>query len=370
MIKTFAVVGLLFCFAAGTVSGEDLFNTYQWNRPNFEANNGRIDRGDWYEWWYYKVVLPEQEQAFYFIYGVVNPWDRQQQRETSRSYVAFGSFNDDVSVEMTFPVDQFESRYDETRVHVAGNVATDTSIRGAIAADGHEVSWDLQLENDWRFNAMGWLMPIREITDIFWYPAQADARMSGIVELDGKTIKLDRAAAYQDRNWGRSFPIYWAWLVSNHFQDHPQTVLAAGGGKPKILGRFPVVEGLSIGLKHAGKEFIFRPMDGDFVDTNIRFGKWEATAINQKGDKIEISAFAPKEKFMVLKFLTPQGKVFYDYEALQGKIEINLYRRKKWWFIPYWSLVAELSTEAGGIEFGSPDIQDIDAYFASSFSVP
>ncbi|MGR9046565.1 MAG: tocopherol cyclase family protein [Gammaproteobacteria bacterium] len=369
MLKSFARIGFFLCFAAGAACAEDTFNTYQWNRPNYEADNGRIDRGDWYEWWYYKVVLPDRKEAFYFIYGVVNPWDRQQRRDPSRSYVAFGSFKSGVSVEKTFPVDQFDARYDQTRIQVADNVATDQSLHGAITADGHRVSWDLQIEHDWRFNAMGWLMPIREITDIFWYPAQASARMSGTVRLDGATIKLDREAAYQDRNWGRSFPIYWAWLVSNRFHDFPHTVLAAGGGKPKVLGRFPVAEGLSIGLKHAGQEFIFRPMDGDYVDTDIRFGKWEATAINKKGEKVVISAFAPKEKFKVLKFITPQGTVFYDYEALQGRIDVSLYRRKKWWFIPYWSLIAKLRTDAGGIEFGSPDIQDIDAYFASSFTL-
>ena len=71
----------------------DPFNTYRWNRKNALSNNGKIDSQPWYEWWYYKIVLPEQNKSFYFVYGVVNPWDSEQTLKGTRSYVGFGDFH-------------------------------------------------------------------------------------------------------------------------------------------------------------------------------------------------------------------------------------------------------------------------------------
>ena len=44
--------------------------------------------------------------------------------------------------------------------------------------------------------------------------------------------------------------------------------------------------------------------------------------------------------------MTPQGQIFNDYEALTGRINVKLYKGSK--------LIADLETDSGGIEFGSP----------------
>jgi len=54
------------------------------------------------------------------------------------------------------------------------------------------------------------------------------------------------------------------------------------------------------------------------VNFTINWGKWEVSAENGSNQRIEISAYAPPEKFMMLPFESPQGATFYDYEALLG----------------------------------------------------
>ena len=85
---------------------------------------------------------------------------------------------------------------------------------------------------------------------------------------------------------------------------------------------------------------------GDIVTVDVNFGKWEVSANNKWGEHMTISAYAPKEKFMLLEFMTPQGQIFNDYEALTGRIHVKLYKGSK--------LIADLETASGGIEFGSP----------------
>ena len=331
----------------------DPYNALIWDRRS---------RRDWYEWWYYKVVLPGTPEAFYFCYGVVNPWDVGQTRGASRAYIDMGSFAAGETFERTFPVGEFAAASDRTFVQVGENTATDRGLKGRfLTPDGEEISWDLSLEKDWGVNVLGWAMSRGWASNIFWYPAQAGASMSGRITYRGKTFTLARAPAYQDRNWGTSFPKWWTWLVSNHFKGAPGTILAAGGGQPRIFPGTDRFQGVAIGLRHEGREYLFRPTEGDLVKMDVRFGRWEVSARNRRNERIEVSAYAPPEKFLLLKFMTPQGAVFHDYEALLGRIRVKLYKGA--------SLVADLETDAGGIEFGAPAPADFKALFSHETSL-
>ncbi|MEW6055537.1 MAG: tocopherol cyclase family protein [Bdellovibrionota bacterium] len=355
----------LFAFAHSGTAAESLsskfdpYNALIWNSENRKAQNGKTDREDWYEWWYYKVVVPNSEDAFYFVYGVVNPWDANKSIEASRAYVGFGSFADHFMLNENHPPSEFQASTTSAQVKIGPHHhATDRRITGQI---GNEARWDIQIEHDWTFNAMGWAMSREWISNIYWYPAQASARMTGWVESRGRRVEFKDAPAYQDRNWGRSFPEWWAWLVSNRFKNSPDTVLAAGGGKPRLLDKYEPIESLAIGLRHKGKVYAFRPSEGDIVRVDIKFGKWEVRGFNRKGEQIRISAWAPQEKFMDLQFVTPQGKVFHDFETLRGNIKVQLFKWRK--------LIADLETDEGGIEYGSHEVSAFDQTFSSEMQL-
>ncbi|MBI3542896.1 MAG: hypothetical protein HY075_06450 [Deltaproteobacteria bacterium] len=357
MLTTLLSVAAL---AAPAAPAFDPYNAYLWNKANRDRHNGKVDRGDWFEWWYYKVVPPKSEttsdeDAFYFVYGIVNPWDEARSNAASRAYVGFGSFADKRMAELRLAPGEFRGSYDSTDVRVGGaNVATDRALVGRV----DDVEWNIALERDWTFNAMGWAMSKDWLFNIYWYPAQASAFMTGDVRIGDRKIHLDHAPAYQDRNWGTSFPAWWTWIVSNNFKSSPGTVLAAGGGRPKLAGGFDAFEGVTIGLRlggSGGPEYAFRPVDGDRVRVDVSFGKWEVVARNSRGEEIRISAFAPREKFMDLKFATPQGQVFHDFEALRGHVSVKLYKRLK--------LVAALESDDAGIEYGSADAHALENAF-------
>lgn len=325
----------------------DPYNAYRWDGKT----------ADWYEWWYYKVVLPETKKAYYFVYGVVNPMDVTGARSASRSYVDFGDFEKKFILEEKRSVSDFTASRKFTDVRVAGlGEASDRHLQGRLMSDGASAAWDLSLAPDWKFNAMGWGMHFNFLSNIYWYPAQASAVMNGWIETlkDGiaERVEVKNAPAYQDRNWGRSFPKWWTWLVSNHFPASPGTVLAAGGGRPKVFNRSELIDGLVIGLRHKGREYAFRPTDGDRVRMNVDFGRWEVNAENGNGEKIVISAYAPQDQFIDIPFITPNGQTFHDYEALLGHMSVKLYRNVGW-FLEKWELIADLDTDAAGIEYGS-----------------
>lgn len=330
------------------LSEPDPFNTYQYNRQNYLQKNGQIDTSPWFEWWYYKVVLPEKNKSFYFVYGVVNPWDLTETHSSSRSYVGMGAFANNLTLEQNFRVHDFSASYTSTEVHVGDNQATDTFIRGKILSNkGHEAYWKMSIAKQWAFDATVGATG-KNITNIEWYPAQADARCSGEIVVDGILELFENAPCYQDRNWGSLFPDWWAWIVSNHFENSPGTSLVIGGGKPTFVDRYKGVEGVIVGLKHKDKEYSWRPYKREPVRFNISMGTWEIDAIN-KNHRIQISASAPREKFMDLQFTTPQGEVFHDYEALQGDLRLRLYERSG----IQWKLIEDLISHQAGLEYGS-----------------
>ena len=342
------------CLFNQTASADaDPYNALIWNRSNQEAGLGQVDRGEWYEWWYYKVVDPVSREAFYFTYGVINPWDTENTLAGTRSVVQIGDFNTHTIVTGEYPVTDFHAAYNQTAVEIGGNVATDKKLVGHLVQNGHDVSWDLTLTKQWGFEAMGWSMSQENISNIYWYPAQASALVSGTITFDGRQYEFAGAPGYQDRNWGRSFPKWWTWLTSNHFKNSPGTTLAAGGGMPKAFDSAYLFAGICIGLNHLGREYAFRNTDGDQIKYDISWGRWEISAENQHNQKIVISAYAPPEKFMMLPFMSPEGAVFYDYEALMGHMTVKLYKRAN--FMSDWRQIADLETDEAGIEWGTPE---------------
>lgn len=96
----------------------------------------------------------------------------------------------------------------------------------------------------------------------------------------------------------------------------------------------------------------------------IKWGKWETEAISHDSRyRIIVSAWAPKEKFMDLQFMTPTGVYYHDYETLTGDVHVKLLQNKGSILIPKWELMDELHSECAGIEYGSPQEYDLKKFF-------
>ena len=136
---------LLFVLLSVSISAarEDSFNNYRWNLKNENRGNGKISRRPWFEWWYYKVVVPESNDSFYFAYGVVNPWDVKRTLKGTRAFVGFGDFKSKQQAEQHYPLDKFHASYTETKVIIDDQLATDKEIKGSLKDEsGNTYEWD------------------------------------------------------------------------------------------------------------------------------------------------------------------------------------------------------------------------------------
>lgn len=133
----------------------DKYNSFMWNRQNYEAGSNKIDKKPWFEWWYYKVVIPETADSFYFTYGIVNPWDTRQNEAATRAYIGISNFSEDEATEDLYPISDFKASYEATDIWVGENHATDKHIQGFINGKDEDIYWDISIETLWSYNAMG-----------------------------------------------------------------------------------------------------------------------------------------------------------------------------------------------------------------------
>jgi len=344
-VHVFFLLGLLLFIAFPgysyvSNSEVDKYNTYQWH--------GREGEG-WFEWWYFKLIDPQTKTPFYFVYGVVNPWDTKGTNPASRAFVNFGNFSTHTQITQNFKVGEFEARKDITFVRIGQNIATDKQMIGRISDEkGNVASWNLKIKKVRGWNAMGWGLSSK-LFNVWWYPAQMDAKVSGTIEMNGQVFKIENADGYQDRNWGTSFPKWWYWLVSNSFRENKKSSLVSGGGFAATRNGNRLPTAILLGLYHEGEMYEFRSSDfGNLIDYDFQMGQWDITAV-KPGFKIKVHATCEPEELMDLVFVTPQGESFHDYETLTGSLTVELFKRELFG----WKKMTTLhSDDQTGLELG------------------
>jgi hypothetical protein len=90
----------------------------------------------------------------------------------------------------------------------------------------------------WPHRSLGGLGAAQAIPALgqYWHPHLLGARVEGQAVLGERTIDLDGATAYAEKNWGAGFPGRWWWGQAHGFDDPGVCVAFAGG----VLERGPV----------------------------------------------------------------------------------------------------------------------------------
>ncbi|MGH2917945.1 MAG: tocopherol cyclase family protein [Solirubrobacteraceae bacterium] len=94
----------------------------------------------------------------------------------------------------------------------------------------------------WPRGAFGAIGPAQSIPALsqYWHPHVLGGRVSGSAHVQGRTIALDGATVYAEKNWGRGgFPPAWWWGQAHGFERDDVCVAFAGGraglGRAQVL---------------------------------------------------------------------------------------------------------------------------------------
>lgn len=120
----------------------------------------------------------------------------------------------------------------------------------------------------WSHRALGGLGAAQAIPALgqYWHPHLLGARVEGHAVLGERTIDLDGAMTYAEKNWGAGFPGRWWWGQAQGFDDPGVCVAFAGG----VLERGPVKLSATSVVVHLGADQTLRlvpPLAFTSVDT-------------------------------------------------------------------------------------------------------
>ena len=146
-----------------------------------------------------------------------------------------------------------------------------------------ELGADARLEvrfadrSPWPPRAFGGLGPAQSIPGLgqYWHPHLLGARVEGHAVLGERTVELDGATAYGEKNWGASFPSRWWWGEAQGFEDPGLCVAFAGG----VIERGPIGLPATSVVVHLGRDETLRLVPPLAVtDAHASDGTWRVRA--------------------------------------------------------------------------------------------
>ncbi|CAA9497074.1 MAG: hypothetical protein AVDCRST_MAG45-1071 [uncultured Solirubrobacterales bacterium] len=133
----------------------------------------------------------------------------------------------------------------------AGSVleASEDRLNVDLASDAR-LSVGFHSPTPWPHRALGGLGAAQAVPGLgqYWHPHLLGARVEGHAVLGDRTVDLDGATAYAEKNWGAAFPGRWWWGQAHGFGDPGVCVAFAGG----VLERGPLELAATSVVVHLG----------------------------------------------------------------------------------------------------------------------
>ncbi|MFB2768479.1 tocopherol cyclase family protein [Pelatocladus sp. BLCC-F211] len=326
-----------------------------------------------FEGWYYRVTLPDEDQSFAFMYSIEDPIGGKAHSGGAAQVLG----PNDEYLCRTFPeVKNFWAKPDvlalghwgqsnidiqplyllpeEFELHVQqGYQATATLNQGIISdpSTGQYCRWQYNIQPVYGWgnrtsiqqSTAGWLSFL-QIFEPGWQILMAYGLASGWIDWNGKRYEFTNAPAYSEKNWGGAFPQKWFWANCNSFSEIPDLALTAGGGRRGVLWWMESVA--MIGIHYQGKFYEFVPWNSQ-VSWNIQsWGKWQMQAQNSHYE-VELTGITDLPG-TPLRAPTEDGLLFCCRDTLQGQLHIELREKKH----NHTEIILKAHSSACGLEIG------------------
>lgn len=290
-----------------------------------EANARRCqDRRGRYEAWFVTVNDPASHRGFWIRYTTLFPSSGREIQAHSALW-AFAFDSDDPSqnwgAKQMFPLDALQSGLRPFRLRLGDATLDPGGCSGELHSDRGIARWQLRWQSreppfpfiDPRFQG------ISSVANIGAKPALA---VSGIIDIGGRSFRLERAPGGQQHTWGSSHALDWNW----GFASGPD--FWVDGATSRIRSRLGrVLTGTALGAQ-AGPES-FRSNGLFQVLRNkgpISADSWVANA--RLGDRrLDVSVKPRRRDLIGVTYADPQGGARYCYHTEVADLALTLSRR-------------------------------------------
>ncbi|MHA1953932.1 MAG: tocopherol cyclase family protein [Candidatus Heimdallarchaeaceae archaeon] len=225
-----------------------------------EIYQGKSDMRRYFEGWYFKIVDKSEKNIYAIIPGV--SFDKEGNTH------AFIMFFDGIKASMNyfnFDITDFHYSKKRFQIMIGKNSFHQNGFNLDINSNNQKIKGKINVKNlkPWPVKilspgAMGWyaFVPFMEC---YHAVIGFDHHLDGKININGNEIDFTGGRGYIEKDYGKSFPSYYIWMQSNHFETEEISVMASVAKIPWLGSSF---DGFVVGFLFNGEVYRFATYTG------------------------------------------------------------------------------------------------------------
>jgi len=286
------------------------------------ANAARCqDRPGTYEAWYVTVSDPASRRGFWLRYTTMNPASGAA-AEAHSALWAFAFDRDHPEMnwggKVTYPLQALRTSSRPFGLRLEGAVLERDGCSGQIHTEHGSATWDLRWES--REPPFPFLRPRwQALSSVANIGAQPALSVSGTVEVNGRTHRLDGAPGGQQHTWGSSHALAWNW----GFASGPDFWVDGATSRVRSrLGR--VIVGTAVGARAGAHSFLYNGAL-QVLRTHGPIDSFAWTAVTRLGDRTLVLSIKPRiDDLIGVTYADPRGGSRLCYHTEVADLDLRL----------------------------------------------
>ncbi len=213
-----------------------------------------------FEGWYFKLVDRAENNIYAVIPGV--SFDNEG---GAHCFIQLLDGKDATSRYFRYDISSFRYSIERFQIWVGQSYFSSDKIELNLSGEGLDISGSLDFNGitPWPSallspGAMGWyaFVPFMEC---YHGVASFDHEILGSLKIAGRDVDFSGGHGYIEKDWGRSFPHYYAWTQSNHFEKPGTSIMVSIANVPWLGKSF---DGFMVGFLHENRLYRFTTYNG------------------------------------------------------------------------------------------------------------
>lgn len=285
---------------------------------------GRLNRKNYFEGWYFKLVDQNRTNALALIPGIsLTPGERH-------AFIQCIFAENHRTEYFQFDTETFSYTHKPFQIVIDGNIFSLDEIRLNLKSKKQHITGSVSFNNMVKYprrllapGIMGWYSFVPGM-ECYHGIGSVYHRTNGALNFNGRILNLDDGTGYIEKDWGVSFPETWLWIHSNTFLQNKASFMLSIAKIP-WQGKFFI--GFIIFLWFNNEYFVFatwnraKIVSASISDQDIHIVLKRASyVLKVTAARRDIGPLlAPKMGVM-------NRKIF---ESLNAEIEVTLERKNK-----------------------------------------
>jgi hypothetical protein len=279
------------------------------------------DRKGTYEAWYVTVSDPTTGRGFWLRYTTLNPASGVA-AEAHSALWAFAFDRDQPEAnwggKVMYPLGALRPSRRPFGLRIGGASLGPDGCEGEIHTERGAMRWHLQWES--REPPFPFLRPRwQALSSVANIGAQPALSVSGTVEVNGRTHRLDGAPGGQQHTWGSSHALAWNW----GFASGPDFWVDGATSRVRSrLGR--VIVGTAVGARVGAHSFLYNgPLQ--VLRTHGPIDSFAWTAATRLGDRTLVLSITPRiDDLIGVTYSDPRGGSRFCYHTEVADLDLRL----------------------------------------------